>query len=209
MLNFIQTTFYDSYNVFLSRNTNEALIKLKVIPHPDLIISDIIMDGPDGFQLLNALTVKEGYDDIPFIFLTALGGEKEKIRGLGLGAVDYIEKPFSIDALRAKIDSITALRRRQMKQDIKRFRNRMDKVFTGSNLNISGPDTSSFNYICDKYGIIGREQDIVRMLIKGLVHKEIASCMHLSQRAVEYHITKIYKKCGVNNKFTLLEIFQL
>ena len=84
----------------------------------------------------------------------------------------------------------------------------MDKVFTNSNLSESAHDISGFNYICDRYGIIGREQDIVRMLIKGLVHKEIASCMHLSKRAVEYHITKIYKKCDVKNKFDLLEKFQ-
>lgn len=60
----------------------------------------------------------------------------------------------------------------------------------------------------EQYGIIGREQDIIRMLLSGLVHKEIASRLNLSPRAVEYHITRIYKKCAVGNKYDLLSKFQ-
>ncbi|MBN2439929.1 MAG: substrate-binding domain-containing protein [Spirochaetales bacterium] len=207
LLKFVQTAFFESYNVFLARNTAEALIKLKIIPRPDLIISDIMMDGADGFQLLSALSTKEGYNDIPFIFLTALSGEKEKLKGLDLGAVDYIEKPFSIDTLRAKIESIIALRSRQEKQDLERIRSRIDGLLSGSGKNSTDSALSGFGRTCEKYGILDREREIIRMLMNGLVNKEIASCIHLSQRAVEYHISKIYKKCGVNSKYELLNKF--
>ncbi len=208
LLKFVQAAFADSYNVFLARNSTEALARLKIIPRPDLIVSDVMMDGADGFELLSALSSVEGYNDIPFIFLTALGGENEKLKGLDLGAVDYIEKPFSIATLRAKIESIIALRARQEKQDRERMRNKIDGLFSGSDRNALLSVKSGFERTCEKYGIVGREREIIRMLMAGLVNKEIASFMSVSQRAVEYHITKIYKKCGVNNKFDLLNKFQ-
>jgi DNA-binding NarL/FixJ family response regulator len=208
LLKFIQAAFLESYNVFLARNTAEALIKLKVIPRPDLIISDIMMDGEDGFRLLSALSVKEGYNDIPFIFLTALGGEKAKLKGLDLGAVDYIKKPFSIAALRAKIESILELRMRQEKQDLNRIRSKIDKLLIGYEKNTGDSAQSRLERLCEKYGFFGREREIIRSLANGLLNKEIALCMNISQRAVEYHITKIYKKCGVNNKYDLLDKFR-
>ncbi|MBN1697227.1 MAG: substrate-binding domain-containing protein [Spirochaetales bacterium] len=208
LLKFIQTAFSESYNVFMARSTEEALLRLKVIPRPDVIISDVMMDGEDGFQLLYAISEKDGYNDIPFIFLTALGGETAKLKGLDLGAVDYIEKPFSIATLRAKIESIIGLRGRQVKQDRERIRYSIDGLLSGSGTDAAEPVKSGFELHCEKFGIVGREKEIIRMIMGGLVNKEIASCMHVSQRTVEYHITKIYKKCGVNNKYNLLKKFR-
>ncbi|MBN2536128.1 MAG: substrate-binding domain-containing protein [Spirochaetales bacterium] len=208
LLKFIQTTLSESYNIYFARNTAEALIKLKIIPSPDLIISDIMMDGEDGFGFLSALSAKEGFNDIPFIFITALGGEKAVVKGLDLGAVDYIEKPFSIAALRAKIESIIALRGRQEKHDRECIRNRIDGLLYGLNKDTGDAESSRLERLCKKYVILGREREIIRMLVSGLLNKEIAGCMNITQRTVEYHITKIYKKCGVNNRYDLLNIFR-
>ncbi|MBN2536317.1 MAG: response regulator, partial [Spirochaetales bacterium] len=208
LLKFIQSAFCESYNVFLARNTAEALVKLKVIPCPDLIVSDIMMDGEDGFGLLSALSENEGYNDIPFIFLTVLGGERAKLKGFDLGAIDYIEKPFSIAALRSKIESIIELRGRQEKKDLERIRNRINGLLTGINKNTEDSALSRFKCLCEKYGIFDREREIIRLLASGLLNKEIALCMNISQRAVEYHLTKIYKKCGVSNKYDLLDKIQ-
>jgi signal transduction histidine kinase/DNA-binding NarL/FixJ family response regulator len=208
LLKFIQTAFSESYNVYFARNMTEALIKLKIIPRPDLIISDIMMDGEDGFRLLSVLSAKEGFNDIPFIFLTAMDGERAKLKGLDLGAVDYIEKPFSIAALKAKIESIIALRRRQEKHDRERIRNKIYGLLSDHNKNMGDTTNARLELLCKKYVILGREREIIRMLTSGLLNKEIADCMNITQRAVEYHITKIYKKFGVNNRYDLLNIFQ-
>jgi signal transduction histidine kinase/DNA-binding LacI/PurR family transcriptional regulator/DNA-binding response OmpR family regulator len=207
LLKFIQTSFSESYNVFLARSTAEALSKLKIIPRPDVIVSDIMMDGIDGFGLLSALSKKEGYNNIPFIFLTALGGEKEKLKGLDLGALDYIEKPFSVAMLQAKIESIIALRARQERTDRERIRNHIHGLLTGSSADNVESENSGFEKTCRKYRIAGSAKEILQMLMKRLTNKEIASLMNVSQRAVEYQITKIFKKCGVKNKFDLLDIF--
>jgi DNA-binding NarL/FixJ family response regulator len=166
-----------------------------------------MMDDTDGFELLSALSAKERFSDIPFIFLTALGGEKEKLHGLALGAVDYIEKPFSIETLQAKIETIIALRSRQEKQDREHIRNSIVGLLSGSRIYAGKSTDSDFERLCEKYRIDGREREILVMISKRMVNKEIASVMGTSQRAAEYHITRIFRKCGVQNKQGLLDIF--
>ncbi len=207
LLKFIQTSLSESYNVFLATSADEALAKLKVMPRPDVIISDVMMDDTDGFGLLSALSTKERFSDIPFIFLTALGGEKEKLHGLSLGAVDYIEKPFSIVTLQAKIESIIVLRVRQEKQDRERILDKINGLLSGSRVTAGESADSNFERLCEKYRIDGREREILVMIFKRMVNKEIASVMGISQRAAEYHITRIFRKCGVQNKQGLLDIF--
>ena len=76
--------------------------------HYDLIILDIMMPGIDGFELCSR--IREGVD-CPILFLTAKTEESDIIRGLGLGADDYLTKPFGIQELRARVDA--HLRREQ------------------------------------------------------------------------------------------------
>lgn len=71
----------------------------------DLILLDIMLPKLDGFQVLNEL------EDIPVIFLTARGAVEDRIKGLKLGADDYIIKPFDMLELQARVDSV--LRRTQ------------------------------------------------------------------------------------------------
>ena len=163
------------------------------------------MDGPDGYQFLMSISENKKFNNVPFIFLTALGSQKEKIRGLDLGAVDYIEKPFSITALKTKIKSIIALRRRQVEQDLSRFHNKIDEIFSDSSSIANDSEQYKFDRFCTQHKLVGRERDIAQMIINGLLHKEIASCLNLSQSAVEYHITKIYKKSGANNKYDFIK----
>ncbi|MBN2738198.1 MAG: substrate-binding domain-containing protein [Spirochaetales bacterium] len=208
LLHFIQSSLEKSYNLLLAKDVSEALFKLKTGPRPDIIIADIMMDGEDGFALLKKVTAKEKYNNIPFIFLTAMSGEEQRVKGLDLGAVDYIEKPFSIVELTSKIDSIINLRLRQEKQNIDSIKHKINSLFS----NISEETTSirkkNFSAVCDEYGISGREPQIIELIIKGMLHKEIAAQLNISLRGVEYHIAKIYKKCGVANKYELIAKFQ-
>lgn len=73
---------------------------------PDLVILNIAMPGLDGWQTISAL---RGFADVPIIFLSARSEEREIVRGLESGAVDYVTKPFSVDVLLAR--SRAALRR--------------------------------------------------------------------------------------------------
>ena len=70
----------------------------------DLIILDVMIPRPDGFQVLR--TLREEGVDTPVIVLTARGTEDDKVRGLRLGADDYVTKPFGLLELLARVDAI-------------------------------------------------------------------------------------------------------
>ena len=72
--------------------------------HPDVVVLDLAMPGKDGFAVLREL--RERGDDVPVIVLTAKGLEQDKVRGLELGADDYVTKPFSQKELVARIDAV-------------------------------------------------------------------------------------------------------
>lgn len=79
--------------------------------HPDLILLDIMMPKIDGFETCYRLHNNPETREIPIIFMTALTDTLEKVRGLKLGAVDYITKPFHQDEVIARIDVQLKIRR--------------------------------------------------------------------------------------------------
>jgi PAS domain S-box-containing protein len=79
------------------------------IHRPDLVISDVMMPGLDGFQLLTALRADPGTAAIPVILLSARAGEEATVEGLAAGADDYLVKPFSARELLARVRGLLAL----------------------------------------------------------------------------------------------------
>jgi putative two-component system response regulator len=92
------------YKVIGAANGNEALQILQHT-HPDLIVSDVLMPGCDGFALLEQVHASPEWVTIPFLFLTALNDPESLERGRSLGADDYLAKPFSPGALFAAVHS--------------------------------------------------------------------------------------------------------
>jgi DNA-binding response OmpR family regulator len=91
--------------VRLAPDGAEALA-LCVKDPPDVIISDVHMPKMDGWALLRMIRAKPPLNKVPFVFLTTLGGESERLRGYQLGVDDYIAKPFRGKELQARIDRI-------------------------------------------------------------------------------------------------------
>ena len=80
----------------------EALERLRERDY-DAVLLDVLMPNLDGFAVCRA--VREG-SGVPILFLTALGGEKDVLRGYALGADDYVTKPFSLAVLLAKTEAL-------------------------------------------------------------------------------------------------------
>ena len=70
---------------------------------PNLVILDVKMPGMDGFDVLERLRRTPSYSTVPIILLTSMGSEADVVRGLQLGADDYILKPFSPVELSARV----------------------------------------------------------------------------------------------------------
>lgn len=93
----------DNFEVLVSTNGKDALKQIS--QNPDLIVLDIMMPEMDGFELYQQIKKNKVYQDIPIIFLTAKSGETDEIKGLDVGASDYIQKPISPKKLIARIKS--------------------------------------------------------------------------------------------------------
>lgn len=86
----------------LARDGEEALDLLRDHDY-DAILLDILMPNLDGFGVCRAVRRKSG---VPILFLTALGGEEDMLRGYALGCDDYVTKPFSLAVLLAKVQAL-------------------------------------------------------------------------------------------------------
>ena len=93
------------YHVRTAANGEEALEHIAE-EIPDLIISDIMMPRMDGYALLAELQKNEKTDVIPFIFLTAKADQQSRLQGIRTGVDDYITKPFDIEHLLARIETL-------------------------------------------------------------------------------------------------------
>ena len=91
----------------------EAL-RSAVTEPPDLILSDVMMPGLDGFGLLKELRARAETNTIPVILLSARAGEESRVDGLDAGADDYLTKPFTARELLARVSAHLAMRRRRM-----------------------------------------------------------------------------------------------
>jgi two-component system, OmpR family, KDP operon response regulator KdpE len=91
------------YEVVEAHDGSEAL-DLVERDRPDLVVLDLAMPVKDGFTVLREL--RERGNEVPVIVLTAKGLESEKVRGLELGADDYVTKPFSQKELAARVDAV-------------------------------------------------------------------------------------------------------
>ena len=85
-------------------NAEEGFERAKAI-HPDLILLDVMMPGISGFDLCRMLKEDPDTSSIPVIFLSGATDSVDKIKGLDLGAIDYITKPFDPAELRARVRS--------------------------------------------------------------------------------------------------------
>ncbi len=98
---------------------------------PDLILLDIKMPGMDGFETLIALRELEGCESIPVIFLTADDNEESETKGLSLGAMDFIKKPFVPDVLTLRVRHIIDLNhlQRQLSHEVHKKTQENSKLF--------------------------------------------------------------------------------
>jgi two-component system alkaline phosphatase synthesis response regulator PhoP len=105
----------NGYEVIIAANGKTALERLTL--NPDLIILDVMMPQMDGYEVCYNIKQSEQHKSIPIIFLTAKTSEADEIRGLNLGASDFVQKPVSINKLIARVKA--NLRNVERQNDLK------------------------------------------------------------------------------------------
>ncbi len=123
----------NNYNLISKTSIEEVQEYLKTSPQINLIILDITLPDGDGFELYRDV-IKQL--NIPTIFLTAKDEEDDIVRGLDIGAEDYITKPFSTKELLARVNKIILRSRKNSIIQVKDISFDMDKMLVKKNQNI-------------------------------------------------------------------------
>jgi diguanylate cyclase (GGDEF)-like protein len=100
----------DDYEVCFATSGEDA-IKIALELLPDLILLDVLMPGIDGYEVCRRLKADNLVADVPIIFVTGLDDQEAEIRGLALGAIDYVTKPISPVIVRARVRNHIELKR--------------------------------------------------------------------------------------------------
>ena len=176
---------------------NEAFERLKR-KQCDIILLDLMLPGMSGLELCEKIREETLNRETPVIILTALGDEETKVKGLTLGADDYVTKPFSIKELIARIEAV--LRRTGYgKKDILEFEgiveNRKSKSVTvdGKPVHLTKTELQLLEFFLEHpEELFSREELLER--IWGANHNE-------TTRTVDVYISRLRKKLGEKGKF--------
>ncbi|MBD2699076.1 response regulator [Spirosoma sp. BT702] len=174
LLEFITSSLPATYRIHQATNGlqgfEEALKRA-----PDLIISDVMMPGMDGFTLCRKLKEDPRTNYIPVVLLTARTAMDSRLQGLTEGADDYLTKPFNLHELRLRITNLLERQRR--------FRDQMRKVLTSSDATLPATDTSVSNPFLEQlYTLLDTHLDDSTFGVDELADKAYLSRMHLHRK---------------------------
>lgn len=182
------------YNIMMATNGQEG-VDMAIKEQPDLILCDVMMPVKDGFECCKE--VKEGLDTchIPFIMLTAKVEDDDIVKGLELGADDYILKPFTPSILKAKVRSLI------------NGRVNLKQMYTKL---LVLPENGSNNEMGEGAEEIKMEDPFIASLVKIIEEnireadfnvKRLASDMNMSQPT-------LYRKVKQSTDFTIIELIR-
>ncbi len=158
----------------------------------DLILLDVMLPGVDGFELMEYIRPLE----IPVIFITAKDSTLDKVKGLRMGADDYIAKPFEIIELLARVEAV--LRRNH----------KIDEVLTYEDLTIDLP-SHMVTRGDEAIQLTKKEFDILVLFVQNpgvalyreTIYERVWGGEYLgNSRTVDLHVQRIRKKCGLEDR---------
>lgn len=162
--------------------------------NPDLILLDIMLPDEDGISILKKLRGKNEYKDIPVIMLTAKSTEYDKVKGLDVGADDYVTKPFGVMEL---ISRIKAVLRRIQKSistdmmvlgDIRLDIQKHEVTVSGKEVILTYKEFELLTYLMKNQGIVLSRDKILEVIWNYDYEGE--------SRTVDVHIGSLRQKLG-------------
>ena len=112
------------YEVEIARDGFEAMAKLAL--DIDLVLSDVMMSGMDGFELVKRIRDNPDFQDLPVIIVTGMTTRKDRIRAVEVGANDFVAKPFELTEINVRIKSL--LRSKEAHDELKRHKQELEGV---------------------------------------------------------------------------------
>lgn len=167
---------------------------------PDLAMLDIMLPGLDGIEICRRMKADSAVRDVPIIMVSARGEESDVVLGLGLGADDYIAKPFKPKEMTARVRAV--LRRGPIREDISEKRrlvrggmiidlDRHEVVVGDMRVDLTATEMRLLHYLaCHPGRVFSRDQ---------LVARAIGNDVIVTDRNIDVHVRAIRKKLGALN----------
>lgn len=184
---------HEGFEVITAYSGYEALQKVE--QKPDLVILDVMMPGMDGFTVCKKIRESPGFENLPVVFLTAKSAEADELRGLELGADDFIQKPVSPKKLVARVKSNL----RRVESSEKKY----DKIVIGPLI----IDREQYNVSIEgeQYAFPKKEFEILAYLAsrpgKVFAREQILSNVwgdeiFVVERTIDVHVRKVRERLG-------------
>jgi DNA-binding response OmpR family regulator len=178
--------------------TYEDALREATCANFDLLLLDLVLPGGDGLDVL--AEARQGAPGVPVIIVTARGREEDRVRGLQLGADDYVVKPFSVRELLARIEAV--LRRSAERcagprllyvpagvADLRRSEVRSVDSEVGVRVELSERELALLSYLARNPGrVVGRDEILLRVWRLPLSASQT--------RAIDMHIARLREKLG-------------
>lgn len=167
----------------------QALFAALANQNPDLILLDIMLPGMSGLEILERLKSSPAYQNIPVIIVSAKGSEMDKVTGLNSGADDYLEKPFGVMELTARIKA--NIRKKVpapafVYKDLSWNRDAREISLGGSPISLTLTEYLLLSYFLEHAGIALTKET--------LLHDVWGISCDVETRTLDIHISKLRKK---------------
>jgi len=181
IVRFVRTNLESEGYAVRTASDGEEGIRLAFSEPPDLVLLDLMMPGVDGFDVLRRLQTSPATTNVSIVLLTARANVRDLVRGLEGGADDYIQKPFDIEELLARVGSV--LRRSRAMRDLSpltglpgnfRIAEELERRVTGGGpVAVVHADLDNFKAFNDHYGFM-RGDNVIKFTANTLVEASLA-----------------------------------
>ncbi len=195
------------YTVSVTMDGETALVEIDKNP-PDLILLDIMMPGMDGYEVCNQLKANPNLRDIPIIFLSAMARTEDIIKGLELGAVDYVTKPFNAPELllRAK----THLELKLSRETILRQNNEYKELVHILCHDLTNPISFMYGMLSlaeTKPDLLSKKRDLMQIAVNNSLNiiRLVREMSLVEEHKINLKLSPVNLKLALTESITMLE----
>jgi two-component system alkaline phosphatase synthesis response regulator PhoP len=184
----------EGHQIILAKDGDEAIEKAKA-NHPDLIILDVMMPRKSGIDVCRILRMQPEFADTLILILTALSDENSHIKGLEMGADDYVSKPISPKVLLSRVNALFRRTSRGDEKTIKVGDIVIDKEqfivkYKGKDILLAKKEFELLALLASKPGRVFLRHEILNMVW--------GADVIVGDRTIDVHIRKIRQKMGID-----------